>query len=339
MDFLFETWRKAKENQSRIVLPEGLEPRTLKAADIILREELAQLTLLGNVDDIRKEAETKGYSNILEKATIIDPLFSDKRDEYANLITELRANKGMTFEKAIELVSNPLYYSIAMIKSGHADGEVAGAINTTGDVLRPAFQLLKTKPGVSIVSGVFIMILPDKEFGDDGVMIFADCAVNPDPDERMLTEIAISTADTTRELFNMTPKIAMLSFSTKGSAIHYKVDKVANAVKRVHEMRPDIIIDGEMQLDAAISPEVAKKKAPGSEIAGKANVLVFPSLEAGNISYKLVQRFAHADAFGPILQGLAAPVNDLSRGCFVRDIVNVVAITANQAAESKIHHV
>lgn len=336
MDFIYKIWQMAKENPSRIVLPEGLEPRTLKAADIIIHEKLADITLLGNKKEILQKAEEAELTHVIESAHIIDPMNHENKEVYANLVTDIRKHKGMTFDKAMKLIENPLYLGATMIKAGDMDGEVAGAENATGDVLRPGFQLIKTVPGVSMVSGVFIMILKDKEFGEEGLMLFADCAVTPDPDERMLSEIAITTADTARNLLGLEPKIAMLSFSTKGSASHYKVDKVVNAVERVKELRPDIIIDGEMQLDAAIIPDVAKKKCPNSPIDGHANVLVFPSLEAGNIAYKLVQRFGHADAFGPILQGLAAPINDLSRGCFVRDIVNLVAITCIQAGKLKV---
>jgi len=337
MDFISTIWRKAREGQSRIVLPEALEPRTLKAADRILKEQLTDLILIGKPQEILQAAEKENLDSILEQKhiTFIDPNKHDKLEDYAELVTEIRRHKGMTFDKAINLVQKPLYLAAAMIKAGDADGEVAGAENTTGDVLRPGFQLIKTLPGVSLVSGVFIMLLKDKEFGDDGVMLFADCAVNPTPNDRELAEIASCTANTARNLLGIEPRIAMLSFSTKGSASHILVDRVQKAVSRVREMRPDIIIDGEMQLDAAIVPEVCAKKAPNSPIQGKANTLIFPSLQAGNIAYKLVQRFAHADAFGPVLQGLAAPINDLSRGCFVMDIVNLVAITANQAHYAK----
>lgn len=337
MDFISTIWRKAREGQSVIVLPEGLEPRTLKAADRILKEKLSDLILLGKPEDIIRAAEKEGLDSILEQKNIrfIDPCKHDKMEAYANLVTDIRKHKGMTFEKAMQLIEDPLYLAAAMIKAGDADGEVAGAMNTTGDVLRPGFQLIKTLPGVSLVSGVFIMMLKDKEFGDDGVMLFADCAVNPTPNDRELAEIASCTADTARNLLGIEPRIAMLSFSTKGSASHILVDRVQKAVERVKEMRPDIMVDGEMQLDAAIVPEVCALKAPDSPIKGRANTLIFPSLQAGNIAYKLVQRFAHADAFGPVLQGLAAPINDLSRGCFVMDIVNLVAITANQAHYAK----
>ena len=234
-------------------------------------------------------------------------------------------------EQAARLVRDPLYLGPLMIKNGDADGEVSGAENATGDVLRPAFQIVKTLPGISVVSGAFIMILKDKEFGDNGIMIFADCAVNPDPDALQLAEIAVSSAITAKSIAGINPRVSLLSFSTKGSAKHALVDKVVEATEKAKAMRPDLMIDGELQADASIIEAIGKKKAPGSKIAGKANVLVFPDLQSGNICYKLVQRLAHAEAIGPILQGMAAPINDLSRGCSVSDIVNLVAITCNQA--------
>nr|WP_245625882.1 phosphate acetyltransferase [Marinifilum fragile] len=247
-------------------------------------------------------------------------------------MVELRKKKGMTMEQAMELVQDPLYLATLMIKAGDADGEVAGALNATGDVLRPAFQIVKTMPGISVVSGAFIMILKDKNYGDDGMMVFADCAVHPNPTASELAEIAVATAKTTKAIAEMEPRVAMLSFSTMGSAKHEMVDKVAEATRLAKEMAPEFQIDGEMQADAAIVEAIGAKKAPGSKVAGKANVLVFPTLEVGNIGYKLVQRLAGAEAVGPVLQGMAAPINDLSRGCSVSDIVNLVAITANQAA-------
>lgn len=335
MDFINTVWQMARESKSRIVLPEGTEPRTLKAADIILKESLAEIVLLGKPDEITAFAKTENLSYVLERAEIIDPENHAKIDEYAEIIVELRKNKGMTKEKALELIKDPLYLGAVMIKAGDVDGEVAGAQNTTGDVLRPGFQIVKTLPGIKSVSGAFVMILKDKEFGDDGILLFADCAVNPAPDASMLAEIAVSTANTASDLLGMDPKVALLSFSSKGSAKHEAVDKVQDALQIAKRMRPDLCIDGELQLDAAIVPDVAASKAKGSPVAGGANVLVFPSLEAGNIAYKMVQRLAHADAFGPILQGMAAPINDLSRGCFVKDIVNLVAITAVQGAKLK----
>jgi phosphate acetyltransferase len=335
MNFIQKMWLKAYEKQMRIVLPEGNEPRTLQAAEEAIEHNLAEIILIGNPIEINESIERMGLKNVKEKATIIDPENHPKLEEYANLIFELRKHKGVTIEKALTLIKNPLYLGVTMIKAGDADGEVAGAINKTDDVIRPAFQIVKTFPGVSVVSGVFVMVFRDLEFGENGLMLFADCGVNPDPDERMLAEIAISTAETAKGLLDFEPRIAMLSFSTHGSAQHSVVDKVANAVRRTKEMRPELVIDGDIQLDAAIVPEVAAIKCPDSPLGGKANILIFPSLEAGNIGYKLVQRFAHADAYGPILQGLAAPINDLSRGCTSKDIVNVIAITACQALHSK----
>ncbi len=331
MDLITSIKEKAKKHQKRIVLPEGLEERTIKAADILLQEGIAKIILLGNPEQIKEKAASLGLNNI-DKATIIDPVQHAKKEEYINLMLELRKSKGLKREEAEKLIEDPLYLGTLIIKNGDADGEVAGAMNATGDVLRPAFQYVKTLPGISLVSGAFIMILKDREFGEDGLMVFADCAVHPDPNDQQLAQIAVSTGKTTRAIAGFEPRIAMLSFSTKGSAKHEMVDKVVRATKIAKEMAPDMEIDGELQADAAIIEAIGKSKAPGSSIAGKANVLVFPSLEVGNIAYKLVQRLAHAEAVGPILQGLAAPINDLSRGCSVDDIVNLVAITANQAA-------
>jgi phosphate acetyltransferase len=331
MNLLDKIKAKAKTHNKRIVLPEALEERTLKAADELLSEEIVQIILLGNPDSIRREAEKHGLSNI-SKATIIDPLQHDKKSTYVDLMVEIRSHKGLTREEAEKLIEDPLYLATLMIKNGDADGEVAGAMNATGDVLRPAFQYVKTLPGISVVSGAFIMILKDRDFGEDGMIVFADCAVHPNPNENELAEIAVATANTTRAIAGFEPRVAMLSFSTKGSAKHEMVDKVINATRLAKEMAPNLKIDGEMQADAAIIEAIGRKKAPDSEIAGKANVLVFPSLDVGNIAYKLVQRLAHAEAIGPTLQGMAAPINDLSRGCSVSDIVNLVAITANQAA-------
>ena len=324
----------ARLDLQRIVLPEGHEERTLKAADIVIQEGLAEITILGNKEEVLQHARNLSLKN-LEKATIIDPKTSPKREEYANLMVELRKSKGLVKDEALELLNNPLYYSTVMIKNGDADGEVAGADNATGDVLRPAFQFVKTLPGITVVSGAFLMFMKDKEFGDDGLMIFADCAVHPNPTDKELAEIAIATAKTTRAIARIEPRVAMLSFSTKGSAQHEMVDKVVKATEIAKAMDPTLKIDGELQADAAIVESVGLKKAPGSTIAGKANVLIFPSLESGNIAYKLVQRLAHAEAIGPVLQGMAAPINDLSRGCSVNDIVELIAITANQAMRKK----
>lgn len=334
MNLLEQIKIKAKQHQMRIVLPEGEEERTLKAADIIVNEELAKITLLGNPEKIKLKAQEYGLKN-LDKATVVNPLNHPNKEKYINLMVELRKSKGLTRDEASRLIEDPLYLGTLMIKAGDADGEVAGAMNATGDVLRPAFQYVKTMPGISVVSGAFIMILKDKEFGNEGLMIFADCAVHPDPTDRELAEIAVATGKTTRAIAGFEPRIAMLSFSTKGSAKHTLVEKVVNATRIAKEMDPSLEIDGELQADAAIIEAIGKSKAPGSTIAGKANVLVFPNLESGNICYKLVQRLAHAEAIGPVLQGMAAPINDLSRGCSVSDIVNLVAITANQAAGMK----
>jgi phosphate acetyltransferase len=330
MKLLERVIKNAQEYQKRIVLPEGTEPRTLRATEIILKENIARIILLGNPAEIAKVAEEIGVN--IKGAVIVDPKTDSRREAYADVMVEIRKSKGLTKEKALEMLTDPLVFGPMMIKAGDADGEVSGAINATGDVLRPAFQFVKTLPGVSVVSGAFIMFVNDPHFGHDGILMFADCAVMPDPDEHQLAEIAVTTAKTAKAIVGMEPRIAMLSFSTNGSASHPLVDKVANATKIAKEMDPGLKIDGEMQLDAALMPEVAKLKAPDSEVAGRANVLVFPGLEAANIGYKLVQRLAGAEAIGPILQGMAAPINDLSRGCSVSDIVNLVAITCNQAA-------
>ncbi|WP_066631983.1 phosphate acetyltransferase [Labilibacter marinus] len=331
MEFINKLKAKAQQDIKRIVLPEGLEERTLKAADTIISEGFAEIILIGNPEVIKEKALQFNLGNI-DKATLVDPENHDKKEEYINLLVELRKSKGLTREQAEKLVVQPLYLSTLMIKNGDADGEVAGAENSTGDVLRPAFQIVKTLPGIKVVSGAFIMILPTDEFGENGMLVFADGAVHPDPTASELAEIAVVTGRTTKSIVGIEPRVAMLSFSTKGSAKHAMVDKVVEATRLAKEMDPNLKIDGELQADAAIVEAIGAKKAPGSEIAGKANVLVFPNLETGNICYKLVQRMAHAEAIGPVLQGMAAPINDLSRGCSVSDIVNLVAITANQAA-------
>jgi len=331
MDLLNRIKNNAKQYNKKIVLPESTEERTITAADEIIKEGIAQIILIGNPEEIKNKAKELNLSNI-DKAIIIDPKNHEKKEEYIDLMVDIRKKKGLTREKAAKLIEDPLFLATIMIKNGDADGEVAGAENATGDVLRPAFQYVKTKPGFSVVSGAFLMILKDKNFGEDGLLVFADCAVHPNPTDKELAEIAVATGETTRAIAGFEPRIAMLSFSTKGSAIHEMVDKVVNATRMAKEMDPSLKIDGELQADAAIVEAIGQKKAPGSEIAGKANVLVFPTLETGNIAYKLVQRLAGAEAVGPILQGMAAPINDLSRGCSVSDIVNLVAITANQAA-------
>ncbi len=331
MELLDQIKMNAKRHDKMIVLPEGTEERTLKAADAVLAEGIARITLLGNPSEIRSLADSFGLKNI-GKANIIDPVTHPKKEQYISLMVELRKSKGLTREEASKLIEDPLYLGVMMIKSGDADGEVAGARNTTGDVLRPAFQLVKTAPGISVVSGAFIMILKDKEFGSDGIIVFADGAVHPDPTDKELAEIAVATAHTTKAIVGVEPKVALLSFSTMGSARHPMVDKVVSATRMAREMAPGFMFEGELQADAALIEAIGQKKAPGSKIAGKANVLVFPNLECGNIAYKLVERLAHAQAIGPVLQGMAAPINDLSRGCSVSDIINVIAITANQAA-------
>ncbi|MDR1666575.1 MAG: phosphate acetyltransferase [Bacteroidales bacterium] len=333
MDFMQNIIRNAKKNRKHIVLPEGLEERTLRAADHVTANDIARITLLGDPDAIRRKAASLGLKNI-ENVNIINPGSHPQKAAYVDLMLELRKAKGLTRQEAERLVEDPLYLGAVMIKAGHADGEVAGAMNATGDVLRPAFQYVKTRPGTTVVSGAFFMILKDKEYGNDGILVFADCAVHPNPSDRELAEIAVTSAGTTRALGGFEPKIAMLSFSTKGSARHEMADKVIRATQIVKETAPQLAIDGELQADAALVPAIGASKAPGSNIAGKANVLIFPTLEAGNIGYKLVQRLAHAEAIGPVLQGMAAPINDLSRGCSVDDIIKMIAITANQAAQS-----
>jgi len=331
MEILNKIKSSAKTHCKRIVLPEGHEERTLKAADEIIRDGIAEIILLGNIAEINAKAAGFGLTHIT-KATIIDPMDNPKKDFYADMLVEIRKNKGLTKEEALICVEDPLYLAVLMIKNGDADGEVAGAMNSTGNVLRPAFQIVKTLPGISVVSGVFFMIFEDKNVGDNGILVFADCAVHPDPTERELAEIAVMTAKTTKAIIGLEPRVAMLSFSTKGSAKHPMCDKIINATRIAKEIDPTINIDGELQADAAIVEAIGKSKAPNSPIAGKANVLIFPTLEVGNIAYKLVQRLAGAEAVGPVLQGMAAPINDLSRGCSVDDIVNLVAITVNQAA-------
>ncbi len=330
MDLLNAIKQGARELNKTIVLPEGTEERTLKAANQIIEEGLAQVILLGDIDELKAKATEFSLSNI-EKATLVDPRTYEKRDSYADVMVEMRKKKGLTKEDALKQLDNPLYMAAMMVKMGDADGEVAGADNATGDVLRPAFQYVKTKPGISVVSGAFLMIMPDKKWGDDGLMVFADCAVHPNPTAEELAEIAVATAETTKAIGKIEPRVAMTSFSTKGSAKHEMVDKVVKATELAKAKAPHFKIDGELQADAAIVEAIGQKKAPDSEIAGKANVLVFPTLEVGNIAYKLVQRLAGAEAIGPVLQGMAAPINDLSRGCSVDDIVSLVAITANQA--------
>lgn len=334
MELIDQIKLNAKKYNKRIVLPEGYEERNLKAADIAIGEGLAQIILIGDPADIKSKAQQFGLKN-LDRAIIVDPLSHPKKDHYIDMMVELRKSKGLTREEAARLIEDPLYLGVLMIKNGDADGEVSGADHATGDVLRPAFQFVKTAPGISVVSGAFIMILQDRSFGENGVIVFADGAVHPDPTDRELAEIAVAAGQTARSICGFEPRIALLSFSTKGSARHALVDKVVSATGIAREMAPDMMIDGELQGDAALVEAIGQKKAPGSQIAGRANVLVFPDLNCGNIAYKLVQRLAKAEAIGPVLQGMAAPINDLSRGCSVSDIVSMIAITANQAAAKK----
>lgn len=335
MDLMNEIVERAKANRQRIVLPEGTEERTLTAADRVLAEGVADLILLGNPTEIKAVASKLGLKNI-DKATIIDPEDHPKKEEYAQLLAELRKKKGMTIEEARKLVLDPLYLGCLIIKAGDADGQLAGARNTTGNVLRPALQIIKTAPGITCVSGGMLLITKAKQYGEDGVLVIADVAVTPVPDADQLSQIAVCTARTAKAVAGFKePRVAMLSFSTKGSAKHEVVDKVVEATRLAKELDPSLKIDGELQADAALVPSVGESKAPGSEIAGHANVLIFPNLEVGNIAYKLVQRLGDADAVGPVLQGIARPVNDLSRGCSVDDVYKMIAITANQAIAAK----
>ena len=334
MDLISQIVERAKSNKQRIVLPEATEERTLKAANQILTDGVADLILLGNPEEIMNSAKEWGLGNI-NKATIIDPKNHEKKQEYAELLCELRKKKGMTMEEAQKLVENPLYLGCLIIKAGNADGQLAGAQNTTGNVLRPALQIIKTEPGITCVSGAMLLLTHAPECGDNGVVVMGDVAVTPMPDANQLAQIAVCTARTAQAVAGIDPRVAMLSFSSKGSAKHEVVDKVVEALGMAKEMAPELKIDGELQADAALVEKIGQSKAPGSEIAGKANVLVVPCLEVGNIGYKLVERLGHATAVGPILQGIARPVNDLSRGCSIDDIYKMVAITANQAIAAK----
>ena len=334
MELVEQLIARAKANKQRIVLPEGTEERTLKAANQILTDGVADLIILGNVDEIHELAKQWGLGNI-DKATIIDPATSPKKEEYAELLAELRKKKGMTIEEARKKVLDPLYFGCMIIKSGDADMTSSVSRNTTGNVLRPALQIIKTAPGITCVSGAMLLLTHAPECGDNGVLVMGDVAVTPVPDANQLAQIAVCTARTAKAVAGIDPRVAMLSFSTKGSAKHEVVDKVVEALGIAKELDPTLKIDGELQADAALVPSVGASKAPGSEIAGKANVLVVPSLEVGNIGYKLVQRLGHATAIGPILQGIARPVNDLSRGCSVDDVYKMIAITANQAIAAK----
>ena len=334
MSLIDQIVARAQSKKQRIVLPESFEERTITAADRAIADGLAEIILIGNREKVLAYAEELGLKNIA-KATIIDPETSPKAEEYARLLYELRKNKGMTIEEAHRLVLNPLYFGCLIIKSGDADGQISGALSTTGETLRPALQIIKCSPGISCVSGAMLMITQAPQYGENGVLVVGDVAVTPAPDAGQLAQIAVCTARTAKSVAGFTdPRVAMLSFSTKGSAKHEVVDKVVQATALAKELDPSLKIDGELQADAALVPSVGKKKAPGSEIAGNANVLVFPNLEVGNIAYKLIQRLGGADAIGPILQGIAKPVNDLSRGCSVDDVYKMIAITACQAMDA-----
>ncbi len=318
-----------------IVLPEGTDFRTLNAASILSQEGIAKIILLGPVEEIGNLASKNNTD--LAGVQLIDPQLSPELGEYSNELFEIRKHKGLTQEQAQELAKDPLYFGTMMVKMGHADGMVAGAKNTTGDVLRPALQIIKTEKGISSVSGIYIMILPDKDFGENGIMLFADCAVNPNPTAEQLAEIAYLTDKTSKCLINFESKIALLSFSTKGSAKHELVDKVIKATEIAREKYPHLCIDGELQADTALIPSIGKFKAPNSLVAGQANILIFPDLQSGNISYKLVERLGKAKVIGPILQGMDKPINDLSRGSSVEDIVNTVVVTALQCDKQLLH--
>ncbi|MEE1223578.1 MAG: phosphate acetyltransferase [Bacteroidaceae bacterium] len=335
MDLISQIVANAKADKQRIVLPESLEERTLTAADQCLADDIADIILIGAPKEIFALGEKLGLTH-LDKATIIDPATSEKTEEYAQLLFELRKSKGMTIEEARKKVLDPLYFGCLIIKNGDADGQISGALSTTGDTLRPALQIIKCAPGITCVSGAMLLLSKAKEYGEDGVLVMGDVAVTPVPTAEQLAQIAVCTAKTAKDIAGfIEPRVAMLSFSTKGSAKHEVVEKVVTATRLAKQMQPSLDIEGELQADAALVPSIGQKKAPGSNIAGRANVLVFPNLEVGNIGYKLVQRLGGADAIGPILQGIARPVNDLSRGCSVEDIYRMVAITALQAIGAK----
>jgi phosphate acetyltransferase len=323
---------KARKNPKIIVLPEGEEPRMIKAAETIINEGFASLILLGREENIKSKARELEI-DLPNKIKIINPKDSGKLKEYAESYYKLRKNKGVNLDEAYQLLENPLYFGALMVYHDDADGLVAGSINATGDVFRPALQTIKTAPGINIVSSSFVMVVPDCPYGEKGIIVFADCALNPEPNAEQLADVAIASAATGKALVGFEPKVAMLSFSTKGSAKHPLVDKVTEATKIAKEKKPELLIDGELQADAALIPSIGERKAPNSKIAGKANVLIFPDLNSGNIAYKLIERLAKAEAIGPISQGMRKPVNDLSRGCSAEDIVNVVAITVLQAGE------
>ncbi len=331
MEILQKIKESALKHKKRIVLPEGTSERTVKAADIILKEGFADLILLGNIDEINELEKKFGLD--LKKAEKIDPKNSPKKEAYIQKFMELRKSKGITYQEAVSYIEQDIYYGPMMIYMGDADGEVSGAEHTTADTVRPALQIVKTAPGISVVSGAMLMVTKKENLGENGIFIFADVAITPNPTAEELAQIAICSGLTARSIAGIeNPRIALLSFSTKGSAKHELADKVIKATELAKEMRPDMNFDGEMQADAALIKAIGQKKSPGSSVAGLANVLVFPDLQSGNIGYKLVERLADAEAIGPVLQGLGAPINDLSRGCSVDDIVNLVAITVNQVA-------
>ena len=345
MDLLKQIVERAKAHKQRIVLPEAEEERTLKAADKVLADDIAEIILIGNPENIHRLANEWNLKNI-DKATIVDPMNNPKSEEYSKLLAELRKSKGMTIEKARELVKNNLYLGCMIIKTEGADGQISGALSTTGDTLRPALQIIKCEPGITCVSGAMLVLTHEQQYGENGIVVMGDVAVTPNPTADQLAQIAYTTAETAKSVAGFQdPHIAILSFSTKGSATDakdkttgkstYIIDKVIEATKLAKERYPQLKLDGELQADAALDPIVAKKKAPESDIAGKANVLIVPNLEVGNIGYKLIQRLGGATAIGPILQGIARPVNDLSRGCSVEDIYYMVAITACQAQDAK----
>ncbi len=328
MSFIETIKQRAKQDVKTIVLPEGNDIRTIEAAKIALEEGYANIILIGKEEEITKMANEHNFD--ISKAKIINPVNSEKYDEFVKVFYELRKNKGMTIEKAKELIKDETYFGMMMVKQGLADGLVSGAVHSTADTLRPALQILKTAPGTKLVSAFFLMIVPNCEYGEDGAFIFSDSGLNEYPDAESLSEIAISSSKSFKQLVGKEPKVAMLSYSTYGSAHSPLTEKVVEATKILKEKEPSLICDGELQLDAAIIPEIAARKAPGSPLAGKANTLIFPDLDAGNIGYKLVQRLAKAEAYGPLCQGIAKPVNDLSRGCSSKDIAGVIAITAVQ---------
>ena len=332
MAFIDQIKEKAKKEIKTIILPEAEDIRTLEATEIIQQEKYAKVILIGNEEQIRKKIEENKID--IGDTKIIEPKKSEKLEEYTNALYELRKAKGMTKEQAYQLILDPVYYGMMMVKLNEADGLVSGAAHSTSDTLRPALQILKTAPGTKLVSAFFIMVVPNCEYGKDGTFIFADSGLNEEPNSEALSEIAISSSKSFKNLIGGEPKIAMLSYSTYGSAHSASTEKVIEATKLVREKEPQLLVDGELQLDAAIIPEVAEFKAKESPLKGEANVLVFPDLGAGNIGYKLVQRLAKAEAYGPLCQGIAKPVNDLSRGCSAKDIAGVVAITAVQASQN-----